>query len=80
MRPTKNKEPDTKMNKDKATEMIIDLSAYCILNGPKAPLSRVVPHDLKIIAEVLHTGRTRTKMMSAGSSEELDAKQINELN
>ena len=84
MRPTKNKEPNTKMDKEyKAIEMLKDLNAYITLSGAKAPLSRIVPHDLTAIAEVLHTGSTRTKMISEGSSEELDAKfagQINEWN
>ena len=82
MRPTKNKEPNTKMDKEyKAIEMLQDLSAYATLSGPQ--LSRVVSHALTAVAELLHTGETDILPMSLGAKAKLDAKfagQINQWN
>ena len=84
MRPTKNKEPNTKMDKDqKMFEMLQDLSAYCTLFAGDAHLGRVINHDHAAIVEVLHTGDTEVLPYSYGAKAKLDAKfegQINEWN
>ena len=84
MRPTKNKEPNTKMDKEyKAIEMLQDLSAYCTLFTGDAHLGRVINHDHAAIVEVLHTGDTEVLPYSHGAKKKLDAQfagQINEWN
>ena len=84
MRPTKNKEPNTKMDKDqKIFEMLQDLSAYCTLFTGDAHLGRVINHAHAAIVEVLHTGDTEVLPYSYGAKKKLDAKfagQINEWN
>ena len=84
MRPTKNKEQNTKMDKDqKIFEMLQDLSAYCTLFTGDAHLGRVINHDHAAIVEVLHTGDTEVLPYSYGAKKKLDAKfagQINEWN
>ena len=84
MRPTKNKEPNTKMDKEyKAIEMLQDLSSYCTLFTGDAHLGRVINHDHAAIVEVLHTGDTEVLPYSHGAKKKLDAQfagQINEWN